>query len=292
MSEFIPWDSQSREEWADRYASGSFMDLDGIPTHYVERGAGEPLILLHGFFFDAEMWGKNIDALAAVYKVYAIDLWGFGYSSRARLEYDYPLYADQLLKFMDALDIKKAALLGQSMGGGTIIRFTVSHPDRVNKIVLVNAAGLPNKLPPIGKISNLPLLGEWMYGLETNGIRKFTLKNNFIHNAQLLTTGFFDRLTRFHKIRGSSEVMLSVTRKQFFDTLKDDIARLAGMDIPALIVWGGNEKTIPLPVGRELHRLLPGSRLEILDRAGHCSNIDQYEEFNRLVLEFLSAGVT
>ncbi len=104
-------------------------------------------------------------ALAERFKVYAMDLWGFGYSTREPLDYGYPLYTRQLLKFMDALEIPKASLIGQSMGGGTIINFTVSNRDRVDKIVLVDAAGMPNRLPIMGRISNLPGLGELMYAL-------------------------------------------------------------------------------------------------------------------------------
>ena len=69
-----------------------------------------------------------------------------------------------------------------------------------------------------------------------------------------------------------------------------EIKALGLMDVPTLIVWGREEKSIPLPIGEELARILKGSRLEILDQAGHCSNIDQYELFNRLVLDFLASG--
>jgi len=289
MSEFIPWNSQPLEEWTSKYASGNIIDLDGLSTHYIEKGSGKPVILIHGFFFDGNMWNKNIDALAQKYKVYAIDLWGFGYSTREPLDFGYPLYTKQLLIFMDALDIQKASLIGQSMGGGTIINFTIANRSRVDKINLVDAAGMPNELPLMGKISNLPKIGEFMYGINNNFMRRFTLGNNFLHNKHLITEKLFEQVTRFHKIKGSSEAMLYITRKQFFDTLLDEITLLGSMDIPILITWGRNETTIPLPIGEELHRQLTGSRLEIFDQAGHCSNMDQPERFNQLTLEFLSS---
>jgi len=292
MSGFIPWNSQPLEEWASKYAPGKFIELDGLTTHYIEKGSGEPVILLHGFFFDTQLWSKNIDALAQKYKVYAVDLWGFGYSTRKPLDYGYSLYSGQLSMFMDALGLQKASLVGQSMGGGTIIHFTITNRNRVDKIVLVNAAGMPNKLPIMGRISNLPKIGEFMYGLNSNFVREFTLGKNFIHNKEIITEEFFEQLTRFHKIKGTSEVMLYVTRKQFFDTLIDEIKLLGVMDVPTLITWGQDEQSIPLPIGRDLHRLLDGSRLEILEQAGHCSNIDQHARFNQLALEFLASDVT
>jgi pimeloyl-ACP methyl ester carboxylesterase len=291
MTGFIPWNSQALEDWASKYAPGKFIKLDGLSTHYIEKGVGETVILLHGFFYDTFMWNKNIDVLAERFKVYAFDLWGFGYSTRESLDYGYPLYTNQLLKFMDVLEIPKAALIGQSMGGGTIINFTVSNRERVNKIILVDAAGMPNRLPIMGRISNLPKLGEFMYGLNTNFIRRMTLGNTFLYKKHLITEEYFENATRFHKIKGSTEVMLQVTRKQFFDTLIDEIKKLSLLDIPILIVWGREEKSIPLAVGEEMHKILKGSRLEILDQAGHCAHDDQSTLFNQLALDFLESTI-
>ena len=106
MAGFIPWNSQPLEDWKTKYAPGKFIELDGLVTHYIEKGSGEPVILIHGFFFDTYMWNKNIDVLAERFKVYAFDLLGFGYSTREPLDYGYPLYTQQLLKFMDTLDVR------------------------------------------------------------------------------------------------------------------------------------------------------------------------------------------
>ena len=291
MTGFIPWNSQPLEDWASKYAPGKFIEIDGLSTHYIEKGAGEPVIFLHGFFYDSYMWNKNIDVLAERYKVYAFDLWGFGYSTREPLDYGYPLYTKQLRKFMEALTIPKASLIGQSMGGGTIINFTISNREKVNKIILVDAAGMPNRLPIMGRISNLPKIGEFMYSLNIDFLRKMTLGNTFLYNKQLITEEYFENATRFHKIKGTTEVMLHVTRKQFFDTLIGEIKELSLLDVPILIVWGREEKSIPLAVGKEMHKMLKGSRLEILDQAGHCAHDDQSALFNQLALDFLESSV-
>ena len=223
MAEFIPWSSQPLEEWAKKYAAGDIIELNGHSTHYVEKGEGEPLILIHGFFYDSYMWNKNIDALAEGFKVYALDLWGFGYSTRDPLDYGYPLYADQLLKFMDTLNIERASLIGQSMGGGTCILFSVNHRDRVNKMILVDAAGLPNPLPVMGKIANLPKLGEFLVNLKGNFYRKMALSSIYIHDKAFITDSYLEHVTRFHKVKGTTEASLKILRKQFFDTLPDEV---------------------------------------------------------------------
>lgn len=287
MAEYIPWSSQPLNEWASKYAPGEFIDLDGIRTHYFVKGSGPPVILLHGFFFDTCMWSKNIEALAGKYTVYAYDLWGLGYSSREPLDYGYPLYSRQLKLFMDAMKLPSASLIGQSMGGGTIINFTVSNRSRVDRIVLVDPAGMYNPLPVLGRLSNLPGIGELLYSLRGDFVRRFTLGSTFLHNKSVLTDEFFRDVTRFHKIQGSNRVMLSITRRQFFDTLETEIGTLAGMDVPTLITWGRDEKAIPLETGRKMHEILRHARFEIIDSAGHCPNIDQPEVFNALVMNFL-----
>lgn len=289
MSGFVPWSSQPLDRWAERYATGRFIDLDGRKTHYLERGEGEPLILLHGFFYDSYLWAENIEALAQRFKVYAIDLWGCGYSTREPLDYGYALYARQLHAFMDAKGIPRASLIGQSMGAGTAIRFCVEHRERVDKLVFVSAAGMPNPLPPMAKFFNLPVIGEFFLGLKTDAFRRTALKDVFIHDKTRVTDAYFEQVTRAQKIVGSTEAGLRMQRNDFFDTLEPEIHRLGALQVPILLVWGRQDKAIPLARGEAMQRCLPGARLEVLDPAGHVSNFEQAERFNALALDFLQA---
>ena len=287
MSNFIQWDSQPFDSWASKYAQGKFVDLDGKKTHYVEKGEGEPLLLLHGFFYDSYLWEENIDILAKHFKVFALDLWGCGYSTRDPLDYGYELYAEQVLLFMDSLGIKSASFAGQSMGAGTAIKFCVEHRQRVNKLLLVDPAGLPNPIPLLGKFFNLPRIGEFLLGLNTNALRKTGLVKSFIYNKELVTDSYLENVTRSHKIEGSTKAGLQIQRNLFFDKLSDEIHRLAPMEVPTCIVWGRQDSAIPLRCGQQMHHILKGSRLEILDDAGHVPNFEQADEFNRLAVDFL-----
>jgi len=287
MSSYIPWDSQSLDEWAQKFATGKFIDLNGRRTHFLEKGSGEPVILVHGFFYDTYSWHNNIDTLASKFKVYAPDLWGFGYSAREPLDYGYSLYAEQLLLFMDALAIEKASIVGHSMGGGIVIFFANHHRDRINKLVLIGAAGIPNPLPLLGRITNLPGVGELIYGMRGNLMRRLALKNAWIYDANMITDEYLENVTRFHKIRGSTGVMLKILRKQFFHTIPNEVREVGEKGIPTLIVWGKQDKSIPLKCGIEMHNLIKGSRLEILDMAGHNPHDERADGFNPMVIDFL-----
>jgi len=288
MAKFIPWNSQHLDEWASKYAPGKFINLEGHSTHYIEKGEGDPIILLHGFGGDSNSWDGNIDALAEHFKVYALDLWGCGYSTRELLDFGYPLYSDQLLNFIDTVGIERAHLIGQSMGGGTIIYFAARHRERVKSIVLVCSGGMPNPPIPAHRIIATPLLGEIVLSLPTDFIRKLVMKRVYLYRKPI-TKEYFDKITWSQKIKGSNETFLKILRLKFFDTLQDEIHRLGEMDVPILIVWGRHDKGIPLKRGQQMQQILKGSQLVVFEQSAHEPHDEQPEEFNRIAISFLTS---
>ena len=287
MSNFLPWDSQPLGVWSEKYAEGKQIEVDDHIVHFIEKGSGSPVLMIHGFFLDSQMWAPNIDALAEHFHVLAMDLWGLGYSSRAPMDYSYQLYTDQVLGFMDALAIERASIIGQSMGAGTAMLFCIQHRSRVDKLVLVGAAGMPGDLPLTAKFLTFSGLGKFVMGLRTNAIRKKNLGDFWIHRCENLTDEYFEKTTRFQKIEGTGQAMQSMLRKKIFFTLGEEIPKLAAMDVPILLVWGAEDKSVPLETGRKLHNLLSTSRLEVFERAGHVPNYEAADRFNRLAVEFL-----
>jgi pimeloyl-ACP methyl ester carboxylesterase len=288
VSEFIPWNSQPLEVWRERYAEGNFIDLAGRRTHFVERGQGKLVVLIHGFNLDHNTWIKNLDRFAARFKVYAPDLWGQGFSTRQPLDYGYDLFEEQILLFMEALDIQKASLVGHSMGGGTSIVFSLKNRDRVEKLVLADSTGIPTPLPFRSKVFRLKGVAEFLMSLRTDRIRRMNLEDIWVHDRGLLTEDVYQKLVLYQKIEGSTEALLTILRKDFFNTLEDEIRELGQRDIPTLIIWGREDASLPLHCAEEMHRLIASSRLEILDNAGHLANFDRADEFNERVIEFLS----
>ncbi len=284
----IPWDSRSLVDWAQKYARGKFVKLNGRLTHYIEKGTGEALILVHGFFYDHHTWHRNIEYLARHFKVYALDLWGFGYSTREVLDYGYPLFAEQIMLFLDHFKINKASFMGHSMGGGTLIYFAVNHAELVDKLVLVDATGIRNPLPLLGQITNLPFVGEWMFHHNSNFTRKLALKQNWFYAAKYIAQKYFEDVTRFHKIEGSSKVMLKILRKRFFDKITKEVEALGKLNKDILIIWGRHDTAVPMKCGMKMHQLLPGSKFEIIEDVGHCPHDETADQFNRISTAFLN----
>lgn len=288
MADFIPWNSQPLESWRDTHALGKLVDLNGRCTHYVERGEGPPVILVHGYLLDSRTWLRNLDALAEHFRVLAVDLWGFGYSTREPLDYGYALYAEQILQFMDALGIPSASIVGHSMGGGIAISVAANHPERVHKLILVGATGMPHPLPLRSRLLGLPGVAEFLMGLDTDAFRRKNLGDLWLPEGYELSSAEFESLVGAHKVEGSTEVMASVVRRRFFDTLGPEVEQLATLDIPTLIVWGDQDRMVPLHCGEEMHAILKDSQLRIFEGSGHMPCYDQSQGFNALAIEFLS----
>jgi len=288
MTEYIPWNSQPLDAWRQKYAQGKFIDLDGRSTHYVEAGAGEPLILIHGFNMDLNTWVNNMALLVAGYKVYALDLWGFGYSTREPLDYDFELFVEQMHLFMETLGIEKATLFGHSMGGGTAIAYTVRYPERVDKLVLVDPVGLPFKMALRSKLFTLPWLPELMFGLNNDYLRRKNLSDIWLYNPELLTDELYSLWSGFQKVQGTTPVLLEILRKGFFQELESEVDKLAEMEIPILLTWGRQDTAVPLHVGQEMHRRFKESTFKIFEDCGHMPNFECAVEFNLLVADFLS----
>lgn len=287
MSSFIPWNSQPLDTWADKHAEGQFVDLDGRRTHYVERGEGKPVLLIHGFNLDWHTWMKNFDHLAGHFKVYAIDLWGQGYSTRQPLDYGYDLFEEQVRLFMEAMNIPQASLVGHSMGAGTSIVFALRNRQKVDRLVLLDSTGIPVVLPFRAKIFRMQGVAELLLGLPTDFIRRMNLGDVWIHDMDVLTEEQYAKLTGYQKVKGSTAALTTILRKDFFNTLEEEIADLGNLNIPTLIIWGRQDTSLPFSSGEKMQQMMPSSRLEILEEAGHLANFDQAGTFNRLVTEFL-----
>ncbi len=289
MATYIPWNSLSLEEGRQKFAQGKFIDLNGRSTHYVEAGEGDPIILIHGFNMDLNTWMKNIDFLGEYHRVYALDLWGFGYSTRQPLDYGFELFAEQVHQFMQALGIHKATLCGHSMGGGITIVYAGLHPQQVDKLILVDSVGLPFKMALRSKLFTMPRLPEFLLGLNNDYLRKKNLAEIWLHDPKLVTSDVFSRWSAFQKVQGTTTILLTILRKDFFQELEAEIDHLGSLELPILIAWGREDAAVPLHVGQEMHRLFKGSTFEIFENCGHMPNFECADEFNQLAISFLAS---
>jgi pimeloyl-ACP methyl ester carboxylesterase len=261
--------------------------LNGRRTHFVTKGEGPPVVLIHGFNLDHNTWCANIGVLARHFTVYAVDLWGSGFSTREPLDYGFDLFSEQIDLFLDHVGLERAHLVGHSMGGGTSIALSVAHRDRVDRLVLVDSVGIPRPTLLRERLFRLPWLPEFLQSLPTDFIRKKNLRDFWIHDPELLTDEIYAKLTGYQKIEGTTRAGLEILRRDFFNTLDAEVDRLGELGIPTLLVWGRHDVSVPVANGRIMQEKIPGSRLEIFERSSHLPNFDEPDRFNDLVVGFL-----
>ncbi|CAN5865794.1 alpha/beta fold hydrolase [soil metagenome] len=252
----------------------------GAKIRYLEAGdAAKPtVILLHGLGAQAESWQLNIAALSQNYRVIAPDQIGFGKSDKPLLKYRVGTYVDFLDKFMSELKIEKASLVGNSMGGWVAGFFAIKYPLKVEKIVLVDAAGLMPKEIDFDRIYQLNNSTRD----EVRGNLKLIFANPALANNEALVDQFMTQRILAGDGYTINSLIESIKRKEdFLD------ARLGEIKKPTLIIWGKQDGLIPITDAERFNKGIANSQLVVFDNCGHVPPFEKAADFNKRVLEFL-----
>ena len=253
----------------------------GQKIHYVEAGTGPTVILLHGLGGSTQVWQLNVAALAEKYHVVAPDQIGFGKSDKPLVNYRIRTYVDFLDQFCKQLKIERASLVGNSMGGWIATAFTAAFPDRVDKLVLVDAAGYA---PP------KDLDTRTFYGLNPTtreGMKVLVAK--VFYNKLFLTDAAIDQSIAARLAAGDGYTINSITEsiirgEDFLDGTVKTIKR------PTLLIWGRQDGLVPVAEGERFNKDIAGSKLVVFDQCGHMPQIEKPGEFNTAVIKFLGEG--
>lgn len=259
-----------------------FVTVFGAKIRYLEAGdAAKPtVIFLHGLGAQAEAWQFNIPALAANYHVIAPDQVGFGKSDKPFLKYRVGTYADFLDKFMSELKIEKAHLVGNSMGGWVAGFMAVKYPNRVEKMILVGAAGLAPKEVDFERVYQLNNSTRD----EIRANLKLIFASPALQNNEAMVDQFMTQLVVTNDGYTISSLIESIKRRE--DFLDDSL--LKAIKKPTLIIWGKQDGLLPVTDAEKFNKEIANSKLVIFDQAGHVPQFEKAAEFNKTVLEFLN----
>lgn len=234
--------------------------VGGYPVRYKVAGAeGEPIILVHGLSGSTRWWAQNVEALARRYRVYLVDLPGFGEMRGSPLHHGIQAATGWLIRWMEAMGAHPASLVGHSMGGQICLRIAIERPDLVHRLALVAPAVSFARHSILSKVA--PLVDE---------TRRFSPR-------------FFATLG-YDALRAGPATLLRSAR----DLLRHEVERdLELIQAPTLLIWGERDAIVPVSVGYELRRLMPQSRLLVLKDASHVPMFHDARRFNAALLHFL-----
>jgi pimeloyl-ACP methyl ester carboxylesterase len=271
------------------------LDLHGHPVTYRMLGDGPPLLLLHGITSSSETWEDVLPGLAERHTVIAPDLIGHGASAKPRADYSLGSFASAMRDLLVALGHERATVVGHSLGGGIAMQFSYQFPERVERLVLVSSGGLGREVHLMLRAAALPG-ADWVLPvfartrLLSAGAAASRLAGRAGLHATADTQGIAD---------GWATLEDPDTCRAFLHTARS-IIDLGGQrvdasdklylaaDLPVQIVWGARDPLIPVAHAHHAHALLPHSRLEIFERAGHFPFRDEPERFVRVLNAFMA----
>lgn len=233
------------------------LEVGDAQIHFRAGGTGEPVLLVHGLSGSGRWWRRNAPALARLFRVYIVDLVGFG---RSRGAFALDDAADLLARWMVQLGLSQAHVVGHSMGGYIAAALAADAPERVGRLVLVDAAAFPLGWHPVRHAGRLVRAARYMHP---------TFLPVLVADA----------------LRAGPRTLLRAAR-EVVDS--DFEARCADVTAPTLVVWGEHDRVVPPAVGERLAACLPASEVAVIEGGGHNPMWDRPDAFNRVVAEFLT----
>ncbi len=267
-----------------------FADVDGVRVHYQEAGdeRAPALVLIHGFASSTLVWSNVFLALAdAGYRVIAVDMLGYGYSAKPRNgEYTIAGQAKLLTRLLDCLGIPRAIFVGSSYGGAVAATCALDYPDRVEKLVLV---GTVNNNRPLAyklmRVFGSPVFGDVVSPLLIGSRRLLRRRMKRVYDRHAWVLDERRVQARHLPLRAASTQRAIIRTVRRWDA--ERISRDAHLiSQPTLLLWGENDREIPLADGERLHAEIPGSRLIVFLNCGHLPHEEYPEAFTNLVIDF------
>ena len=248
--------------------------IDGLNINYSDCGAGDLVLLLHGWGSNIELFASMTAILSQKYRVVAPDMPGFGLSEEPKEPWCVDDYVDFVLKFLEDFKPEKLIVLGHSFGGRVIIKMASRDlPFEIEKVILVDSAGVKPEKTLMQKVRQ----------------RSYKIGRRVLETAPAKAL-FPDALEEFRLSHGSADYNSAtpVMRQTLVKTVNEDLRELMpNMKMPVLLVWGENDDATPLSDAKIMESLMPEAGLVTLKGAGHYSFLEQQFTFNKVLASFL-----
>lgn len=255
------------------------LRIDGHAVGYDDQGQGQPVVLIHGFPFSRQTWRPQVSALTRTYRLVLPDLRGFGESDGAPSSVEE--LAEDVQALVERLHLPPFVLGGFSMGGYVLFRYLARHADRVKAVMLLDTRAEPDA--PEGRQRRYSAIeritAEGPQGFLEDFLRLVASPRTMESRPEIVAE--VRRLMERDRVPSLTGALRALAERP------DSTPLLAAIRVPTLIVVGEDDKATPVDSARKMHEAIKGSKLVIIPGAGHVSNLEQPDEFNRALLEFL-----
>lgn len=258
-----------------------------------EFGEGDPILCLHGLGANSYTWRHFIGQFASTNKLILVDLKGFGSSAKpADRAYSIHDHAEAIYELIVANDWRNLTLIGNSYGGALAlllaIRFGETQPERLSRLVLIDAGAYRQYLPTYVRLMRTAVGQPLMSLLPARSAAKFVL-GFCLHDKTKITEEQLNAYAGPLSDPGGRAALLETGRQCIPDNADELVARYGEIAVPTLILWGRHDRVIPLKVGELLHQSIPNSELEVFEECGHIPQEELPEKTIQRIREFLDA---
>ncbi len=265
---------------------GVSIQTGAVLTNYHDMGSGDPVLLLHGSGPGVSAWANwrlTIQSLKTKFRVLAPDLAGFGYSiCPSEMVYSRESWLEQIIRFMDALEIDRVHVVGNSFGGSMALALGIACPDRVSKLVLMGSVGVPFQLTE-------GLDAVWGYEPSVDNMR--SIMRTFAYDQSLVGDDLAQLRYEASIRPGIHEAysrMFPAPRQRWVDAMAHQESDVRALPHPTLLIHGRDDKVIPLKTSLTMMQWIDNSRLHVFGRCGHWTQIEHASAFSTLVTNFFS----
>lgn len=257
--------------------------VNDIEIAYEDVGCGPAIVLIHGYPFNRSLWAEQVTALVDRYRVLTLDLRGHGETETSPVASTMKLMAQDISALMDELRIDRAVVGGLSMGGYVALAFYQLFPHRVEKLLLADTRAQADTKE--GKVTRAEqvqqILAEGMAGIVNAMLPKLLSPETVSKRPEIVKR--VREMMMHTNPEGAAAALRGMAERE------DQTERLSQINVPTLIVVGKEDPITPVADSEKMHEGITGSQLVVIENASHVSNIEQPEQFNRALQEFLGS---
>lgn len=266
-----------------------FLTVNGARLWYEDTGSGKAVTLVHAGIADHRQWDEQIPALAAHYRVIRYDMRGFGESDMPK---GAASLADDIGGVLDALGVERTALIGCSMGGAAAIDFAVTHPERVGALITVGAglSGAPNHDNPPEQMAVMEEAEAAQNAGDIARLNELEARywcQGFARAADQVKPSVMKRFLEMNSNNNRRYFAGEGEGVEFTPLEPPAFGRLGSLTLPTLVIVGSGDEAAVQAIADDIASGIPGARKVVMEGLAHVPNMDEPEEFNRIILEFL-----
>ncbi len=268
-------------------SDATFVDVDGVHVRYRDTGSGPAVVLVHGYGASLDSWSSVAPVIAAHHRVIAVDLKGFGWTTRPEGDYSPAAQAQLVWRVLDKLKVVDVAIVGHSWGSSVALAMAVAQPARVRRVALYDAYVYDDQVPGFFRWAQKGGIGELLFALFYRERIEDRAPLAYF-DERWVTQARVERVEDDLDKPGTVAAALATARGHHFAALHD---QLRGFAQPVLLLWGADDQVTPLRFGQRLANELESAELKVYPRCGHIPMVEAHNASTRDLSRFLDAEV-